>query len=139
MSSELALMDASAYWRLGGPALDRRRFAELDERITRGLVARSTPFQLEIHSGRQLPPVDVEDLPHLWISERAERRAVDLQSQMRAAHQHLGIPPVDYLTVAIAEDHRASVLHYDADFDRIAAHTDLQTALEPLSPLGTLD
>jgi hypothetical protein len=31
-----------------------------------------------------------------------------------------------------------TLLHYDADFGRIAAHTDLRTPLEELAPLGTL-
>ena len=113
--------------------------ARIEARVARGLIAGSTPLLLEGRSGRDLPPVDLADLPLLWITEPAERRAAELQLQMRAAHQHLGIPPIDYLTVAIAEDHGAALLHYDADFERIAAHTDLGTDLEPLAPLGTLD
>jgi hypothetical protein len=29
-------------------------------------------------------------------------------------------------------------LHYDADFDRLAAHTDLGVAVQALAPLGSL-
>ena len=51
---------------------------------------------------------------------RAERRAADLQQQLRSAHQQLGVPPLDYLIVAIAEDHDAAILqaliHY-AEYD----------------------
>ncbi len=72
------------------------------------------------------------------IPARAERRATDLQQQLRAAHQHLGVPPLDYLIAAIAEDHGASVLHYDVDFERLAAHTDLAARVEALAPLGSL-
>jgi hypothetical protein len=39
---------------------------------------------------------------------------------------------------AIAEDHGAGLLHYDQDFDRLATHTDLAVALEPLVPLGSV-
>ena len=39
---------------------------------------------------------------------------------------------------AIAEDHSASILHYDADFERLAANTDLATTVEALSPLGSM-
>jgi hypothetical protein len=134
----LALLDASAYWRLGSPRLDPDRRRELADRIARGVVAASTPLLLETRAGRDLPPADPEELPLLWISERAERRAADLQLQLRAAHQHLGIPPLDYLIAAIAEDHGAALLHYDSDFDRLATHTDLAAPLEPLAPLGTL-
>jgi len=112
--------------------------AALDHRIDRGLIVASTLLLLETRSGRRLPPVEAGELRLLWITERAERRAAELQLQLRAAHQHLGIPPIDYLTVAIAEDHGVSLLHYDADFERISAHSDLAVDLEPLAPLGEL-
>jgi predicted nucleic acid-binding protein len=136
--TELALLDASAFWRLGSPQLDANRRDELADRIARGVVAASTLLLLEARAGRELPAADPEELPLLWITERAERRAADLQRQLRAAHEQLGVPPLDYLVAAVAEDHGAAVLHYDADFDRLAAHTDLAAPLEPLAPLGTL-
>lgn len=108
------------------------------ERIKRGLVASSTPLLLETRAGRHLPTVDPAELPWLWISDRAEGRAAELQQQLRAAGQHLGVPPMDYLIAAIAEDHGAAVLHYDADFTRLATFTDLAVPVEPLAPLGTL-
>jgi predicted nucleic acid-binding protein len=101
-------------------------------------VNASTPLLLETRAGRELPPVDPAELPFLWITERAERRAAELQRQLRAAHQQLGIPPLDYLIAAIAEDHGASLLHYDADFERLAANADLAVAVEALAPLGSL-
>ncbi len=134
----LALLDASAFWRLGSPRLEADRRDELADRIARGLVAASTPLLLATRSGRDLPAADAEELPLLWITERAERRAADLQRQMRAAQQHLGVPPMGYLIAAIAEDHGASILHYDGDFDRLAKHTDLAVPVEPLARLGTL-
>jgi predicted nucleic acid-binding protein len=134
----VALLDASAFWRLGSPVLDTGRRHEIGARIERGLVAASTPLLLETRAGRELPPADPEELPLLWITERAERRALDLQRQLRAAHQHLGVPPLDYLIAAIAEDHGASILHYDADFDRLATSTDLAAPVEVLMSLGTL-
>lgn len=133
-----ALLDASAFWRLGSPSLAPRRRDEVSERITRGLVAASTPLLLETFAGRRLPAADPRELPWLWISERAERRATDLQRQLRAAGQHLGVPPMDYLIAAIAEDHRAAILHYDRDFETLAANTDLAVAVEALAPLGSL-
>lgn len=138
MTEGLALLDASAFWRLGSPQLDVDRRAEVADRIARGTVAASTPLLLETRAGRNLPPADPEELPLLWIAERAERRATDLQQQLRAAHQHLGVPPLDYLIAAIAEDHDAAILHYDADFERLATHTDLAAPVEALAPLGAL-
>ncbi|MGI8632967.1 MAG: PIN domain-containing protein [Solirubrobacterales bacterium] len=138
MTVGVALLDASAFWRLGSPQLadDRRR--DVADRIARGTVAGSTPLLLETRAGRELPPADPQELPLLWITERAERRATELQHQLRGAHQHLGVPPLDYLIAAIAEDHGAVILHYDADFDRLATHTDLAAPVEALAPLGTL-
>lgn len=134
----LVLLDASAFWRLRSPQLDPDRRREVAGWIARGIVAASTLLLLETRAGRDLPSVDPGELPWLWISERAECRATDLQRQLRAAHQHLGVPPMDYLIAAVAEDHRASILHYDADFERLAAHTDLAATVEPLAPLGSL-
>ena len=138
MTAELVLLDASAFWRLGSPQLDPDRRRQVAEWIARGTVAASTPLLLETRAGRDLPPVDPGELPCLWISERAERRATELQDQLRAAHQHLGVPPLDCLIAAIAEDHGASILHYDADFERIAANADLAVAVDALAPLGSL-
>ena len=138
MSHGLVLLDASAFWRLGSPQLDADRRREVAEWITRGIVVASTPLLLETRAGRDLPSVDPGELPWLWISERAERRAIDLQRQLRAAHQHLGVPPLDYLIAAVAEDHAASILHYDSDFERLAGSTDLGVTVHPLAPLGSL-
>jgi predicted nucleic acid-binding protein len=138
VSSALVLLDASAFWRLRSPQLAADRRREVADWIARGIVAASTPLLLETRAGRDLPPVDPGELPWLWISERAERRAADLQLQLRAAHQHLGVPPLDYLIAAVAEDHGASILHYDADFERLAANTDLAATVDALAPLGTL-
>ncbi|HET9256775.1 MAG TPA: hypothetical protein VFO16_16475 [Pseudonocardiaceae bacterium] len=45
---------------------------------------------------------------------------------------------MDYIIAAIAEDHGAAILHYDANFERFTAHTDLAVTAEPLAPLGSL-
>ena len=136
--SSLALLDASAFWRLPSPQLLPDRRDEIADRIRRGQVGASTPLLLETRAGRTLPAVDPAELPLLWISERAEQRATALQLQLREAGQHLGVPPTDYLIAAIAEFHGAAILHYDADFVRLARHTDLSVPAEALAPLGSL-
>ncbi len=138
MSAALVLLDASAFWRLGSPQLDPDRRDEVAGWIARGIAVVTTPLLLETRAGRELPAADPAELPLLWISERAERRATELQDQMRASHQQLGVPPLDYLIAAIAEDHEATILHYDADFERLAAVTDLAAPVKPLAPLGSL-
>lgn len=138
MNDAIVLLDASAFWRLGSPRLDPDRRRQVAEWIARGVVAASTPLLLETRAGRDLPPVDPGELSWLWITERAERRATDLQGQLRAAGRHLGVPPLDYLIAAVAEDHGASLLHYDADFERLATTTDLAAKVDALAPLGSL-
>jgi predicted nucleic acid-binding protein len=138
VNERLFLLDASAFWRLGSPELDLARGDEVAGWIARGLVASSTPLMLEIRAGTLDPPANPADLPFLWNTERAERRSVELQLQMRSIHQHLGIPAVDYLVAAIAEEHSASILHYDSDFERLAKYSDLASSCEPLTPLGSI-
>lgn len=132
------MLDASAFWRLSSRHLDLERRRSIADRIAKGVVAASTPLLLETRAGRTLPTADPGELPLLWISDRAERRAAELQVQLRAVHRHLGVPPMDYLIAAIAEDHSAAILHYDADFERLAEHTDLAATVELLAPLGSL-
>lgn len=55
---------------------------------------------------------------------------------MAAAGQHRAAGVVDLLTAAVAEYHRAVVLHYDADFEHIAAITG--QAHKWIVPRGTI-
>jgi predicted nucleic acid-binding protein len=50
-------------------------------------------------------------------------RAREVQALMAARSQHRAAGVMDLLTAAAAEHYGASVLHYDADFDHIAAVT----------------
>ena len=50
-------------------------------------------------------------------------RARQVQAFMAANSQHRAAGVMDLLTAAAAEHHGAIVLHYDADFDHIAAVT----------------
>jgi len=51
------------------------------------------------------------------------RRAIDVQESLARSGQHRGVTLPDLLIAAVAERHRVSVLHYDADFDLIGEHT----------------
>jgi predicted nucleic acid-binding protein len=55
---------------------------------------------------------------------------------MAAAGQHRAAGVIDLLTAAVAEYHRAVVLHYDADFEHIAAITG--QAHKWIVPRGTI-
>jgi predicted nucleic acid-binding protein len=59
----------------------------------------------------------------LPISEVIADRARDVQVRMAARGHHRAAGVIDLLTAAVAEHHGAVVLHYDADFEHIAATT----------------
>ena len=59
---------------------------------------------------------------HVPLSEAIFARAVDVQHELaRTGHHRVAIP--DLIIAAAAEAAGLTVLHYDADFDRIAAVT----------------
>ncbi|MGW5194861.1 PIN domain-containing protein [Kribbella sp. NPDC004138] len=74
------------------------------------------------------------DLP---ITDSVARRAREVQLRMAARGQHRAAGVVDVITAAVAEQHGAIILHYDADFEHIAAVTG-QPHLW-VAPRGTLD
>ncbi len=59
----------------------------------------------------------------LPINETIADRAREVQRRMAARGLHRAVGVVDMLTAAVAEYHGAVVLHYDADFEHIAAAT----------------
>lgn len=60
------------------------------------------------------------DLP---ITTAAAARAREVQSRMSSRGQLRAAGVVDIMTAAVAEHHGAVVLHYDSDFEHIAAVT----------------
>ncbi|MGH3917185.1 MAG: PIN domain-containing protein [Pseudonocardiaceae bacterium] len=123
---QLYLIDTSAYARIdqlpvrniiAGPIADRA-------------AAICVTIDLEAgHSGRDVG--DVRTITErrrslytvLPISEIIAERARDVQIRMAARGHHRAAGVIDLLTAAVAEHHGAVVLHYDADFEHIAAVT----------------
>jgi predicted nucleic acid-binding protein len=64
-------------------------------------------------------------------------RAVQVAGAVARTGQHRGAKPVDLVIAAAAEATGLWVLHYDSDYDRIAAATNQPT--EWIAPAGTLD
>jgi hypothetical protein len=65
-----------------------------------------------------------------------------LEAQAKLARHAAGfhrLPHQDYLVAAIAAAHELGVLHYDADFDRIAEHSSLAFESVWIASAGTLD
>lgn len=73
----------------------------------------------------------------LPVTETMAERAREVQARMAARDMHRTARAVNVLTAAIAEQHGAVVLHYDADFEHIAAVTG-QPHLW-VAPRGSLD
>jgi predicted nucleic acid-binding protein len=127
------LLDNSAFVRLASPALEERRAQEIADAIEQRSVAVCLPFLLEAgYSARTAADHDellreLMALPMMHIDIKVERRAVDAQRQLaRAGHHRL--PPVDLIIAALADRHGVGVLHFDRDYDTLAAKTDLNFA-----------
>jgi len=73
-------------------------------------------------------------LVQLACTEEIASRARQVQALLAATSEHRAAGVMDLLTAAAAEHYRASVLHYDADFDHIAAVTGQQ--VDWIAPRG---
>ncbi len=62
-------------------------------------------------------------LPRVPVSDAAVDRALEVQGLLAARSQHRAVPLPDLLVAACAERSGLVVLHYDADYDRIAEVT----------------
>lgn len=123
---QLYLIDTSAQARIG---------YEVVRGIIAGLIAdraaaTCATVDLEAgYSGRDF--TDVREIARrrkelyvvLPISELIADRARDVQLRMAARGHHRAAGVIDLMTAAVAEHHGAVVLHYDTDFEHIAATT----------------
>jgi len=62
-------------------------------------------------------------MPHVAVDEGCVRRALEVQAMLAERSQHRAVPLPDLLVAACAERAELVVLHYDADFERIAELT----------------
>lgn len=126
VSGRLYLVDTSALSRRRHPAVGDVLAGLLADQI----AATCVTVDLEAgYSGRDA--TDVRTIAErrrstyvlLPLDETIAQRARDVQIAMAARGLHRGAGAVDLLTAAVAEYHGAVVLHYDADFEQIAATT----------------
>lgn len=116
------LADKSALARFRLPAVSRRLRPLLEE----GLVATCAIVDLEVlYSSRTLADYEEvreerRDLESAPVTPEVMERAVDLQHALARRGQHR-IPLPDLMISAAAQEAGLAVLHYDADFERIAA------------------
>jgi predicted nucleic acid-binding protein len=118
------LVDTSVLTRLGQQPIR----AAIEPKAARGELARAGISDLEIgYSARSAAEWDrlIEALALFELVETTSdhlRRGRQVQRLLAAKHQR-GRKVPDLLIAAAAEARNLSVLHYDADFDRIAAVT----------------
>lgn len=124
--STLFLADTSAYTVAHRvPAAEERlRALALD-----GMLATFVTVDLELGYSARDPHEHQgifrvrSQLVQLAAVDEIALRAREVQALMAARSQHRAAGVMDLLTAAAAEHHGAAVLHYDADFDHIAAVT----------------
>lgn len=116
------LVDTSALARLSVPEVD----AVLRPRIDAGRVAVAAVTWLEIgYAARSRADHErsqqsvLERLQLVYGTPRSERRAIAVQQQLMDVGHHRAVKLPDLLLAAIAETEGLTVLHYDADFDRL--------------------
>jgi predicted nucleic acid-binding protein len=120
------LADKSALARLRHPSVDHG----LSPLIEAGLVATCAMIDYELlwstRSSAEFTEVRTDrGLAYEWLTtEDADwRRAIDVQEALWAGGRMRSVPLPDLLIASVAERHRVTVLHYDADFDRIGSIT----------------
>lgn len=62
-------------------------------------------------------------MPRVAVDEGCVRRALEVQAMLAERSQHRAVPLPDLLVAGCAERAGLALLHYDADFERIAALT----------------
>src|SRR5271165_4749864 len=62
-------------------------------------------------------------MPRVAVTDACVSRALEVQAMLASRSQHRAVPLPDLLVAACAEAASLTVLHYDADFDRLAKLT----------------
>ncbi|MFB7945046.1 PIN domain nuclease [Kitasatospora phosalacinea] len=139
MSREHFLIDKSALARWGRPSVR----PVLDDLSQRALLAVSPTVEMEVlFSARTL--AEAERLRHLLrgfdylpCPDEVWDRAKQVQQQALFRGNHRALSMADLLIAATAEGHGVTVLHYDGDYDMIAAITGQPARW--VVPAGTAD
>jgi predicted nucleic acid-binding protein len=126
MAGAIYLADTSVYVLQGRHPQVRRRFETL---LAEGRLAACQLTALEYLNNAP----DPKGYEILWdamhgqrwmdVTTQAMSRALDVHRQLAVTSQHRHFRLPDLIIAATAETHGAAVLHYDVDYDRIAAVT----------------
>lgn len=136
----MRLVDTSAWARWRKPGAQERLASAMEA----GELVVCLPFLLEVGysarsaAGHKTLIGDLALLPRVELGPDVERLALRGQSELAAVGHHR-LAPADLLLAACAHHSGHGVLHYDRDYDVIAAHTSLEFESEWVAPAGSLD
>ncbi|WP_033220788.1 PIN domain nuclease [Kitasatospora phosalacinea] len=139
MSREHFLIDKSALARWGKPSVR----PVLDDLSQRALLAVSPTVEMEVlFSARTLAEAErmrhlLRGFDYLPCPDEVWDRAKQVQQQALFRGNHRALSMADLLIAATAERHGVTVLHYDGDYDMIAAITGQPARW--VVPAGTAD
>jgi predicted nucleic acid-binding protein len=137
----MQLADTSA-WQLSRRRPDLQ--AWFTQKAVDGLIGTCAMVSLEllqgVRNGREFDErrVEMDELPQFPIAAREFSRAIDVYRELAhqgGSHQR-SVGHADLLIAAAAESAEVELLHYDEDFDRIAAITGQPTRW--IVPRGSL-
>lgn len=139
MAGPIYLADTSVYVLQGRHPEVRSRFESL---LAAGRLAACEMTAMEYLNNAP----DPRGYEILWAALHGQRwfevtgaamsRALDVHRALAAQSQHRHFRLPDLIIAATAEVHGATVLHYDADYDRIAAVT--MQPVEWVAPKGSI-
>ena len=139
MAGPVYLADTSVYVLRGRHAGVQQRFESL---LSAGRLAICQMTAMEFLNNAPSPRAyevvwaAVHGQRWMDVTTAAMNRALSVHRQLAKASQHRMFKLPDLIIAATAEEHGATVLHYDADFDRIAGITG--QPVEWVAPRGSL-
>jgi predicted nucleic acid-binding protein len=107
------------------------------EVATCGVVDLEVLYSAESPSGYTGLATGLRKLPRVPMSEEVLDRALEVQGRLARRSQHRGVRLPDLIIAACAESASLTVLHYDADYDRIAEITG--QPVQWVVPRGSVD
>jgi predicted nucleic acid-binding protein len=137
------LLDNSAWSRLLSGAIPEDRAEMTIERMGEGKLATCLPFLLEAgYSARSAGDLRailsrLDGLPRIAVDGEVERLALAAHRTLADVGHHR-LAPSDLVIAACAHRAGGGVLHYDRDYDLIAAHTRLKFESVWVAEPGTL-
>ncbi len=93
------------------------------EVATCGIVNLEMLYSASSRSNYRAAAQALAGMPRAPLDEGCVGRALEVQAMLAERSQHRAVPLPDLLVAACAERAELTVLHYDADFDRIAKLT----------------